>query len=202
MNYSDDMKSISRRNAVKLFGLWGLAGLIAAGKASAFEPQAVNQRKKILVAYYSYSGNTAKIADYIAEMTAASVFEIVPLLPYASDYDTVVSQARSEIEKGYKPRLKTELRRIEEYDVVFVGSPCWWATMAPPVSTFLSSARFSGKLIVPFMTHEGSGLGRYVDDVRRLSPNARVLDGRAFRGRSVGAAKGEVESWLNGLVLT
>ncbi len=199
MKYVEDMNAISRRNAVKLFGLWGLAALIAEGKASVCEPQADRQRKKILVAYYSYSGNTAKIADYIAEMSEAAVFEIVPLVPYANDYDAVVSQARNEIGKGYKPRLKMEVKGIEEYDVVFVGSPCWWATMAPPVSTFLSESRFSGKLLVPFMTHEGSGLGGYVDDVRRLCPDARVLDGRAFRGRSVGAAKDEVESWLSEL---
>ena len=95
-----------------------------------------------------------------------------------------------------KLSLKTKLKNISSYDMIFVGSPCWWATMAPPVATFLSSYDFTGKTIVPFMTHEGSRMGRYASDIKKLCPKAKILEGLPVRGSNVKEAKGDVNKWL------
>ncbi len=152
--------------------------------------------KKMLVVYFSHSGNTRVVAEQIARATGADVFEIVPEKPYPTDYDTVVDQARKEIAAGVRPTLKNDMPDIGKYDVVFVGSPCWWATVAPPVTTFLASHDFAGKTVAPFMTHEGSRMGRSEADIRSLCPGAVVVGGLPVRGSSVRNAAPIVEEWL------
>ena len=100
--------------------------------------------KKVLVAYFSHSGNTREMARQIAEATNGDLFEIVPQSAYPAQYDAVTAQAKREIGRGYRPALKGRLPDIGAYDVVFVGSPCWWGTVAPPVATFLA-VRLGGK---------------------------------------------------------
>ena len=115
---------------------------------------------KVLVAYFSHSGNTREVARQISEATGGDLFEIVPATPYPTEYRAVVDQGKKEIEAGVRPALKNPVGDLSQYDVIFVGSPCWWATIAPPVATFLTSYDFAGKTVVPFMTHEGSRMGR------------------------------------------
>lgn len=124
------------------------------------QAQSASASKKILVVYFSHSGNTKVIANQIKDLTDGDIFEILPTKAYPSDYQACVDQAKKEINANYKPALKTKLKSISSYDIIFVGSRRW-ATMAPPVATFLSSYDFTGKTIVPFMTHEGSRMGRY-----------------------------------------
>jgi len=85
---------------------------------------------------------------------------------------------------------------VAQYEVTLVGSPNWWSTVAPSVMTFLSNHDFAGRTIVPFITHEGSGMGKSAEDVKRLAPGATVLPGRAFRGTGVRAAGTDVLGWL------
>lgn len=147
--------------------------------------QSQSPAKKILVAYFSHSGNTRALSEKIKNFTGGDIFEIKPANLYPADYQTVANQAKREINANLKPELETHIDNIDAYDVIFVGSPNWWSTIAPPVATFLSSYNLSGKTIVPFITHEGSGMGRSADDIQSLCPNADVIEGRAFRGRSV-----------------
>jgi flavodoxin len=166
---------------------------------SCFDAQAqmpLERGKKMLVAYFSHSGHTREIALQIKEATGADVFEIVPVRSYPTDYSAVVEQAKQELKADYRPELKSVVSNIASYDVIFVGSPCWWSTIAPPVMTFLSSHDFSGKTIVPFITHEGSGLGKSVQDVKRLASGATLLEGQAFRGHAVKDARNDVLKWL------
>lgn len=165
-------------------------------QAQAQESPAPPAKEKILIVYYSRSGNTQKITGEIEAATGGKSFKLITVKPYPDDYTETTKQARKEIDEGHKPELKAKPESIKDYDVIFVGSPCWWATMAPPVATFLSSYDFSGKTIIPFMTHEGSGLGHYVDDIRKQCPKAKVLDGKAFRGSSVKSARKDVTTWL------
>lgn len=151
--------------------------------------------KKILVVYFSYSGNTRIIANQIQKATNGDIFEVIPIKAYPSNYNAVVDQAKKEVNSNYKPDLKTKINNIESYDIIFVGSPCWWYTIAPPISTFLSSYDLSGKTIIPFMTHEGSGLK--VDDIKKLCPNSTILEGLAIRGSSVSSAQNDIEKWLH-----
>lgn len=160
------------------------------------QAQSASPSKKILVVYFSHSGNTKEIANQIKELTDGDIFEILPAKAYPSDYQACVDQAKKEINANYKPALKTKLKSISSYDIIFVGSPCWWATMAPPVATFLSSYDLTGKTIVPFMTHEGSRMGRYASDIKKLCPKAKILEGLPVRGSNVKEAKGDVNKWL------
>ena len=138
--------------------------------------------KKILVAYFSHSGNTRVIAEQIKDITGGEIFEIKPVKDYPSAYQAVVDQAEKEINTNYKPQLKTEVENIDTYDVFFIGSPIWWSTIAPPVATFLSGHDFKGKTIIPFITHEGSRMGRSVSDIKKLCPTASIVDEHSFRG--------------------
>lgn len=153
----------------------------------------------ILIVCYSRSGNTKAMAETIRDATKGTLFEIVPEQPYPEEYRAATEQAKKEITEGVKSALKSNLESIAAYDVIFVGTPCWWSTMAPPVATFLASHDFEGKTIIPFITHEGSGLGRYVEDVKKLAPKATVLEGKAVRGRAVTASRNDINAWLRQL---
>lgn len=154
------------------------------------------EEEKILVAYFSHSGNTRVIANQIHEKVGGDIFEIVTVNPYPKDYDAVVDQAKQEQEDNYRPELATEVENMDSYDVVFIGYPNWWGTMPMPVFTFLEEYKFSGKTIIPFCTHEGSGLGRSVEDITELCPQSTILDGLAIRGSSVETAQDDVSEWL------
>lgn len=158
--------------------------------------------KKVLVAYFSHSGNTGEMARQIVQATGGDLFEIVPARPYPSDYQAVVDQAKKEINEGFRPELKTTAGDLSQYDVIFVGSPCWWSTIAPPVATFLASGDLAGKTVIPFMTHEGSGMGRTEADIRKLCPRSTVSDGLPVRGGAVKNAQGTVDKWVRELGLS
>jgi len=125
----------------------------------------------------------------------------VPAKPYPASYGDVLAQARQELKDNVMPELKSEAPDLALYDMIFVGSPNWFNTITPPVMTFLSSRDFTGKTIVPFITHGGGGLGKSPQDLKRLAPGATLLEGRAFRGDSVQTAGEDVLVWLRGLKL-
>jgi flavodoxin len=151
---------------------------------------------KILVSYFSHSGNTREIAQQIQRLTGGDLFEIVSVQPYPEDYDTVVEQAKKELGMAYRPQLKVLLESVAAYDTVFIGYPNWWNTFPMPVATFLRDNDFSGKTIAPFCTHEGSGLGRSVADVVKACRQAKVTRGLAIRGGSVKKAGDQVSRWI------
>jgi len=157
--------------------------------------------KKILVVYYSLTGNTKVVAEEIKKDTGADIFELKTFQTYPDDYKEQTEQAKKEIQDGYKPDLVGEIKNIKQYDVIFVGSPCWWGTYAPAVSTFLASYDLSGKTIIPFMTHGGSGLGRSVSDMKKAAPKSTVLNGLAIRGSSANNSQAEVKKFVDSLNL-
>lgn len=150
----------------------------------------------ILIVYFSRSGNTRKIADLIRQEVGGIIHEIQPEVPYPNAYNVVVEQAKQEIQAGYKPALRSTLDHIEAYDTIFVGSPNWWSTIAPPVTTFLSEYDVSGKTIVPFCTHGGGGLGRIAQDIAELCPQSTVLSCLVIYGSGMGNTGAEVSAWL------
>ena len=155
-----------------------------------------------LVAYFSHSGNTRRIAHLIHQEVGGTIHEIQPQVPYPNAYNTVVDQAKQEIRAGHKPALQSTLDHIETYDTVFVGSPNWWSTIAPPVATFLSEYDLSGKTIVPFCTHGGGGLGRIGQDIARLCPQSTVLSCFGVYGSGAGNVQAEVSAWLRKVGVT
>ncbi|MDR0609554.1 MAG: hypothetical protein LBG58_05545 [Planctomycetaceae bacterium] len=159
----------------------------------------MNRTKKFLVAYYSHSGNTRTIAKLIQNFTNSGLFEILPKQPYPEDYNKCVEQAKREINSGYKPELQNNIPNLETYKIIFIGSPNWWSTIAPPVVTFLSGCDFSGKIVIPFCTHGGGGQGHCLTDVEKLTPKSVHSEGVAFSGNRVHSAQPEIEKWLQNI---
>ena len=154
---------------------------------------------KALTVFYSHSGNTRECAHQIHQEVGGDIVEVIPLEPYPTDYNAVVEQAKQELKTGYRPALRTRIDNIQSYDVIFIGSPNWWNTVAPPVMTFLSTYDLSGKAAVPFITHEGTGLGQSARDIASLCPASTVLEGLAVRGRDVKTAHPRIAAWLRKL---
>jgi len=155
-----------------------------------------------LIVYYSRSGNTRKIADLIRQKVGGTIHEIEPEAPYPRSYDATVEQAKREIQAGYRPPLKSELDGVEAYDTIFVGSPNWWNTIAPPVATFLSKYDLAEKTVVPFCTHGGGGLGRVATDIAKLCPRSTVLGSFQIYGSGGVEAAARVSAWLRQTGLT
>ncbi len=158
------------------------------------------QEKKILIAYYSLLGkNTRVVAEHIQKNVGGDIFRIETVQTYPSAYSDVTTQAKKELESGYRPALKTKVSNFDQYDIIFLGSPNWWNTIAPSVMTFLESYNFKGKTIIPFITHEGSRMGQSATDIKKLAPQATVLKGLPVRGSSVDNAMPDVKLWLKEL---
>jgi flavodoxin len=152
--------------------------------------------RRILVSYFSWSGNTRKIATQIHERVGGDLFEIVSVDKYPLDYDETVKQARRELDAGHMPKLVSEVENLGLYDVIFIGYPNWWVTIPRPVASFLSKCDSPGRTIAPFCTHEGSQLGRSVEDIAKLCPRSTVLEGLAVRGGDVRSSQDRVNRWL------
>ena len=155
---------------------------------------------KVLVAYYSYSGNTRFAAERIQKATGGDIFEIKPAAPYPDDYNACVDQAKKEIAAGLKPELAEKVKEFDKYEVIFVGTPNWWSTMAPPVLTFLSGYDFSGKTVIPFVTHGGGGMARCETDMRKAVPKANFGKGGAFSGRNIKNSEAALAGWIDEVI--
>lgn len=157
------------------------------------------KKKKILVAYFSHTGNTREIANQIRNRAGGDIFEIKTVVPYTNEYDALTKQARRELDSDFRPELQSRVENIDSYDVIFIGYPNWWGTYPMAVKTFLSEYDFSEKTIIPFCTHEGSMLGRSVSDLKGMCPKSTILEGLEVRGSSVKTAQDKVASWLKKL---
>lgn len=173
---------------------------------AAAETPAAAASPRILVAYFSWSpaGNTKGMAEQIRALTGGELLRIEAAKPYPKDYDACVEQARKELLHGayFKPELKTALpASLDKYDVIFLGSPCWWGTMASPMWTFVSKFDWAGKTVVPFNTNGGSGFGRTLLDIKQFCKGATVKEGKAVRDNAVKGrrAKAEIEAWVAAL---
>ena len=154
--------------------------------------------KKILVAYFSASGETKKLAKTIAGVTGGDLFEIAPQVPYtAADLDWMDAGSRSTVEmkdKKSRPAIAGQVQDMGQYETVFVGFPIWWYQAPRIIETFLESYDFTGKKVVPFATSGGSGLGKTEDNLKAVCPAAQWLPGKRLRsGESAGAVQGWVD---------
>lgn len=162
-----------------------------------------------LIAYYSRAGenyfggtlrritvgNTEKIARMIAEVTGGALFRIEQRIPYSADYRTCITEAERDLKMDVRPELKALPEDFCKYDEIFLGYPNYWGTMPMAVHTFLDSFDWRGKVIRPFCTHEGSGLGRSCRDIARAAAGAVVGKGLAVSGNMVDDAVGTVKAW-------
>lgn len=173
--------------------------------------------KKILTVYFS-SANTANVdavssatpdfngvastellATYIHEVVGGDIVKITPVKDYPEDYNGTADAAKAERDADERPAYLPLDVDPEDYDVIFVGYPMWWYTLPMVMYTFFDDYDFSGKTIVPFNTHAGSGDGGTYDEIAAFEPDATVLDGLAVSGSRVENARNDVADWLNGL---
>lgn len=141
-------------------------------------------------------GNTEVAAGILQELTDADLFKIEQVQPYAKGYNQCIAQAQEDQERDARPELKAYPESIDAYDTIYLGFPNYWSTMPMAVFTFLEHFDFSGKIIKPFCTHEGSGMGRSEKDIKRLCPNAKVEIGLAIYGSSVSRSRKDFEKWI------
>lgn len=128
--------------------------------------------KKLLIVYYSWSnGNTERIAKLLQGTAGGDLLKIDTAVPYSGSYNDVVEQGQREVDQGYEPELKSVKVNISDYDVIAIGTPTWWYTMAPAVKTFLHQNDLTGKTVVPFMTN-GGWPGHVIRDMKSACPGA------------------------------
>ena len=144
-------------------------------------------------------GNTEVAAKMIQKLTGGDAFRIDTVKEYPSDYQKCTEVARQELRQNARPEYSGRVEKMDQYDVIFLGFPNWWSTMPMAVFTFLEAYDFSGKTILPFCTHEGSGMGHSESDIKKLCPNANVLKGLAIVGGSVQGAEKEIANWIQKL---
>jgi flavodoxin len=171
-------------------------------------------KSKILIAYYSRKGqnylngsivtlpvgNTEVAAKIAQKITGGNIFEICTVKSYPIDYTETTEVATVEKRNNARPELSSRVNNMNQYDTVILGYPNWWGTFPMAVFTFLEEYDFSRKTILPFSTHEGSGLGSSERDIRKLCPGATVLPGLAIRGGSIGRADQLVANWLKSII--
>ena len=167
-------------------------------------------KKKILIAYYSRRGNnyvngtianlsvgnTEVAAKKIQALIGGELFEIQTVEPYPADYTKTTQAAQEELAQNTRPALAGTVADISAYDTLFIGYPNWWSTMPMAVFAFLETYDLAEKIIFPFCTHEGSGLGRSEQDIKRLCPNSTIMPGLAIQGGRVHDAEKNITAWL------
>ena len=203
-----------------LFLMISCMALSLCGCGASGEPQETPEESnstetgsKILIVYFSRAdenyavgyiekGNTAIIAEMIAEETDGELFHIERATPYPADYDECTDEAKQEQNENARPALMED-KDISEYDVIFLGYPIWWADMPMPVYTFLEGHDFSGKTMIPFCTHAGSGLSGTEKSIENVCADSEILDGLSIKGEdaqnSQDQAKETVNKWLESL---
>ncbi|MDR2118818.1 MAG: hypothetical protein LBP25_04735 [Tannerellaceae bacterium] len=166
----------------------------------AAQAQSKESKGKILVAYFSWSGNTREMAKQIQQQTGGDLFEITTVKPYPKDYDECVTLAEQELNDSIRPPLAAEVTDMAAYDVVFVGHPKWCGTMPMALFSFLEKHDLSGKTVIQFCTYgamySAGGWGNSEEDLKKLCPNANILEGLAMKGSTVKQSKDDVTEWL------
>ncbi len=222
MKHKDNMKfpNYSRRQMLKLTGTAAVLGVLGPA-ALATSSLAAETGGKILVVYFSMPetdnpdnmtrdednstvvingkvlGNTQYVAQLIHEKTGGDIFRIEAQKPYPKDHRTLVDLAKKEQNRNARPALAVQIDNMDAYDTVFLGYPNWWADMPMILYTFLEGYDLSGKTVVPFNTHGGSGFSDTISTIGRLQPNARVLkNGFTVSRNSVDRAEPDVDEWL------
>ena len=188
-----------------------LALLAIVGMIFTFGQSAASAQGKILVAYFSRvgneygvgnikKGNTAIVAEIIAQKTGADLFEIKTVKSYPNDYDECTKVASREKAEKARPELAATVKNFEQYDTIFIGGPIWYGDYPMAIYTFLESYDFSGKTIIPFTTHGGSGLSGVDQRITLTCPNAKQLQGFEIRGvtaqKDFSQTESKVSDWL------
>ncbi len=187
-------------------------------------PPADTQDQRILIAYFSVPedvdttgvdavasasivvsegeklGNTQYVAELIQDSIGGDLFRIETVAPYPLDHEPLVDQASEEKAEAVRPELSTQVEDFEQYDIILLGYPNWWADLPMPVYSFLESYDFSSKTIIPFITHGGSRASRTVETIAELQPDASVYDNALVLSRNdVASSTDDVTAWITNI---
>ena len=177
-----------------------ITSLTACGKDTTSGSQETKDIKadggKTLIVYFSWSNNTQTMANYIHDRIGGDIERIEPVEAYPEDYDATADLAKAQRDNDERPAFKALQYNPEDYDTIFIGYPIWWYELPMIMRTFFDTYDLSGKTIVPFNTHEGSGDGGTYDQIAKLEPNAVMLKGLPIRGGDISGARDEVNDWL------
>ena len=192
-----------------------LALLLATGcngqsKQEVKQSKKSNAMSKSIVIFFSHAGdnysvgnievgNTKIVADYISEITGAAQYEIVTHKYDGMAYTPLINLAKDEANKGELPPYEGAAPDLSQYDTVFIGGPVWWGTYPQVMFTLFKDINLDGKTVIPFTTHEGSGLASCANDVKKAFPKAKVTGEFSIYGHEVRGSKAKVEKWLKGL---
>ncbi len=188
-----------------------LASTACSGQAKQEQEKVMEATGKALVVFFSHAGdnysvgnievgNTKIVADYISEIMGANQFEIVTHKYDGMAYNPLIKLAQEEANNGELPEYEGDVD-LTPYDTVFIGGPVWWGTYPQVMFTFFKkhASDLEGKTVIPFTTHEGSGLANCVEDVKSAFPGAKVQKGFSIYGHEVRSGKAKVEKWLKGV---
>jgi len=151
---------------------------------------------KTLIAFFSWGGNTRGVAREIRKQTGADLFEITLKEPYSSDYNTVLMQAQEDLHRQARPEINNLPESLDEYDVILLGYPNWWASIPMPIASFLEHYDLSGKVIVPFCSHGGGRFGQSLTAIAKLEPDAVIGEGLSVHYSGGSALPDNVAAWL------
>ena len=150
----------------------------------------------VLIAYFSWGGNTRGIAEEIAGQTGADLFEITPVNPYSDDYNTVLDEAQRDQNEQARPELAAHVENREDYDIIILGYPNWWASIPMPVASFLEEYDFTGKTIIPFCSHGGGRFGQSLTAIAKLAPDADMGEALSVHYSGGSSLGDDVSAWL------
>ena len=178
---------------------------------TAYSQESTNNMKKSIVIFFSHAGdnyavgnievgNTKIVADYISEITGADQFEIVTHKYDSMAYNPLIKLAQEEANRGELPPYEGSAPDLSQYDTVFIGGPVWWGTYPQVMFTLFRDINLDGKTVIPFTTHEGSGLASCVSDVKKAFPKAKVTGEFSIYGHEVRTGRAKVEKWLKNIV--
>ena len=161
-----------------------------------------SDNENVLIAYFSWGGNTAGIAGEIQRQTGADLFEITPVNPYSNDYNTVLDEAQRDQNEQARPELANHIENMEDYDVIILGYPNWWASIPMPIASFLEEYDFEGKTIIPFCSHGGGRFGQSLTAIAKLAPDAVMGEALSVHYSGGATLNEEISQWLdvNGMV--
>ena len=151
---------------------------------------------RVLIAFFSWGGNTKGIAKEIQALTGADLFEIELTEPYSSDYSTVLDEAQRDQNLQARPELATHVENMQDYDTVLLGYPNWWASIPMPIASFLEEYDFSGKTIIPFCSHGGGRFGQSLTAIGKLVPDAVMGEALSVHYSGGNNLPDEIAQWL------
>lgn len=153
--------------------------------------------ENVLVLYFSHTGNTENVANFIHEAVGGDIVKLETEEPYTNNYNDLLDIAQEERNENARPALSTQIDNIEDYDTIFLGYPIWWGDMPMAIYTFLDEYDLSGKTIAPFVTSGGSGLSGTPGDIEDEEPNATVTEGLSVRDSNSENSQSAVNEWLS-----